>query len=102
MHAYTPTNSIFDGPVTNLLSVLCVSVEVLAHAKRGKSLNDFKFGPSNSSTGRFLSDGAASTAVKGLTECQLPGTEDHRLKRRECGVQQKRTDFLITIVYFLN
>ena len=50
----------------------------------------------------FSSDGAASTAVKGLTVCQLPGTEDHRLKRRECGVQQKRTNFLITTVYFLN
>ena len=41
-------------------------VEVLsrANAKSGKSLNDFKFGPS---VGRFSSDGAASTAVKGLT-----------------------------------
>ena len=43
-----------------------------------------------------------SVKGKGLTVCQLPGTEDHRLKRRECGVQQKRTNFLITIVYFLN
>ena len=32
-------------------------------AKTGKSLNDFKFG---TSVGRFSSDGAASTAMKGL------------------------------------
>ena len=33
-----PANNIFDGPITNLLSVLCVLVEVLsrAHAKRGR------------------------------------------------------------------
>ena len=45
--------------------MLCILVEVLsrAHVKRGKSLNDFKFG---TSTGRFSSAGAASTAVKGL------------------------------------
>ena len=62
MHAYTPANDIFDGPVTNLLSVLCVFVEVLlsALAKRGKSLNGFKFG---TSVGRFSSE---SVAVKGL------------------------------------
>ena len=61
MHTYAPTNSILDGPVTDLLSVLCILVEVpsRAHAKRAKSLDDFKFG-------RFSSDGAASTAVKGL------------------------------------
>ena len=34
-----------------------------SHAKRGKSLNDLRFG---TSVGRFLSDGAASRAVKGL------------------------------------
>ena len=58
-------NSTFDGPITILLSVLCILVEVLsrAQAKSGKSLNDFKFG---TSIGRFPSDGAASTAVKGL------------------------------------
>ena len=31
----------------------------------GKSLSDFKFG---TSIGRFLNDGAASTAVKGLNK----------------------------------
>ena len=53
-------------PVTTLLSVLCVLVEVLsrARAKSGESLNGFKFGTSVS---RFSSDAAASTAVKGLS-----------------------------------
>ena len=65
MHTYTRVNSIFEGPLTNLLSVLCVLAEVpsRAHAKTGKSLNHFKFG---TSVGRFSSDGAASMAVKGL------------------------------------
>ena len=35
-----------------------------AQAKRAKRLNDLKFG---TSTDRFPSDGAASTAVKGLS-----------------------------------
>ena len=65
VHTDTPANSIFDGPITSLLSVLCILVEVLsnAQAKKGKSFNHFKFG---TSVGRFSSDGAASTAVKGL------------------------------------
>ena len=44
MLTYTPANSIFDGSITNLLSVLSILIKVLlgAHAKRGKSLNDFK------------------------------------------------------------
>ena len=43
---YMPENSIFDCPVTNLLSVLCILIDVLSHAyvKGGRSLNDFKFG----------------------------------------------------------
>ena len=71
MHTYTPANSLFDGPVTNLLSILCILVEVLSrvHAKSGKSLNDFKFG---TSTGRFSSDGAISRAVKRLRTERLP------------------------------
>ena len=66
MHTYTPADSIFAGPVTNLLSVLWIWVGVLsrAHAKSGESLNDFKFG---SCISRFSSDAAASTAVKGLS-----------------------------------
>ena len=68
MLTYAPANSTFDGPVTNLLSVLCVLIEILsrADAKGEKGLNGFKFG---TFVGRSVqSDGAAlSTAVKGLT-----------------------------------
>ena len=58
-------NSLFDGPVTNLPSVLCILIESLSHvhAKGRKRLNDFKFG---SFIGRVQSDGAGSMAVKGL------------------------------------
>ena len=40
MHTYTPANSISDGPITNILSILSVLVAVLsrAHAKGGKAL----------------------------------------------------------------
>ena len=60
-----PANSIFDGPIINLLSILCILIQILlcAHAKGGKGLNDFKFG---TFVDRFQSDGAASMAVKGL------------------------------------
>ena len=46
--------------------MLCILVEVLsrAHANGVKSRNDLYFG---TSAGRFPTDGAASTAVKGLT-----------------------------------
>ena len=39
VHTYMPANSIFDGPVTNLLSVLCILIEVLScgHAKAKKA-----------------------------------------------------------------
>ena len=65
MQTDTPANSIFDGPIATLLSILCILVEVLSRVqtKRVKRLNDFRFG---TSIGRFSSDGAASTAVKGL------------------------------------
>ena len=65
MHTYTPSNNVFYGPITNLLSILCMLIEILSrtHAKQGKSLNGFKFG---TFTGRFQSDSAASKAVKGL------------------------------------
>ena len=60
-----PADNTFHDPVTNLLSTLCILIEILspAHAKREKSLNDFKLG---TFTGSFLSDGAASMGVKGL------------------------------------
>ena len=60
-----PADSVSDGPITNLLSILCFLIEILspAHAKGEKSFNDFKFGIF---TGRFLSDCTASMAMKGL------------------------------------
>ena len=64
MYTYTPANSTFDSPITNLLSILCVLLEVLsiAHAKGRKALNisnlALSFVP--------FSDNAASWAVKGL------------------------------------
>ena len=72
-----PENSIFDGPVTSLLSILCILLEVLslAHAKVcvgggslhvGGSLHDFKF---STFVGHFLSDTLASMTVKGLNCC---------------------------------
>ena len=69
MHTYTPANSIFDGPITNLLSVLCIAAEILScvHAKGEVSLNYFECG---SFIGRFPSDAAASIAVEGLNEPQ--------------------------------
>ena len=64
MHAYTPANSIFDGPITNLLLILCILIEIFSRAHAlGGSLNDFKFG---TFIDNFQSDGAASKAVKGL------------------------------------
>ena len=66
MYTDTPANSTFDGPITILLSVLCILIEVLwrAHAKGGKGLSDFSFG---AFIGRFQSDGAESMEEKGLT-----------------------------------
>ena len=60
-----PADSIFDGPITNLLSILSILIEILscAHVKERKSQNDFKFG---TFTGCFKSDSMASMAVKGL------------------------------------
>ena len=66
MHTYMPADSIFDGPVTNLLSILCIFIELFSRGQAQgakKGLNDFKFG---TFIGRFQSNGAASMAVKGL------------------------------------
>ena len=48
---YTPSNSTFDGPITNLLLILCILMEVLSRARakgwvgEGKPrLDNFKFG----------------------------------------------------------
>ena len=64
MRRYMPANIVFDGPITNLLSILCILLEVLshAHAKLGGG-NNLKFG---TFIVRFPRDHAASMAVKGL------------------------------------
>ena len=58
-------DSTFDGPITNLLSVLRLLIGIFlgAHAKGVQSLNDFRFGIF---IGHFPNGGAASMAVKGL------------------------------------
>ena len=72
MHTHTRLqNSIFDGPVTNLLSVLGILLGFLftcSYAKGGKAVNDFKLG---TFVGCFQSDGAESMAVKGLKERKI-------------------------------
>ena len=64
--AYTPVNSIFDGPTATLLSILYILIDILSCTppKGKKGLSDFTFG---TFIGRFQSDGAASMAVKGLS-----------------------------------
>ena len=54
-----------EGPITNLLLILCILIEVLspAHAKGGKSHNNFKFG---TFIDCFSSDDVTNMAVKGL------------------------------------
>ena len=32
VHTYTPADSVFDGPITNLLSILRILIEILSHA----------------------------------------------------------------------
>ena len=76
-----PADSIFDGPVTNLLSVLCILIEFLLRARaKGAgwvgvgSLNDFRSG---AFIGLFPSDSAASMAVKGLSRPGRRNTKSH-------------------------
>ena len=65
MPTYTPENSVFDGPTTNLPSAIRIVTEIVSRAdtKGGKSLSGFKFG---TFVDRFLSDRETSMAVKGL------------------------------------
>ena len=65
VHPCAPENSVFDGPVTNILLVLCVLIGVLshAHAKGRQGRNNFKF---DTSLRRFPNDTLASVAVEGL------------------------------------
>ena len=64
MFFVVPSNDTFNFPLGRIKYIV-ILIEVLsrAHAKWGKSLNDFKFGIF---TGRFPGDGAASMTVKGL------------------------------------
>ena len=59
--------SVFDRPITDLVSIQCILIEILprAHGKEEKGLYDFRFG---AFTGHFQSDGAESMAVKGLRQ----------------------------------
>ena len=61
VHPCAPENSVFDGPVTNILSVLCVLIGVLSHAHaKGRQCRN------NLALRRFPNDTLASMAVKGL------------------------------------
>ena len=74
-----PANSVFDGPVTNLLSVLCILIEVLSRAhEKGEGVWGGVLGgggeggtlmTSNSAILLVISRmaGAASKAGKGLS-----------------------------------
>ena len=62
-----PSNSVFDGAITNLISILCILIKILSRADGDgpQNLNDFKFG---TFIAHFTSDDAASLAVKGLID----------------------------------
>ena len=104
MHIYTPSNGIFDGLVTNLLSIIYIWIEILycAHAKRQRkkkktSHNDFTF---DTPICLFLSDGAASMAMKGLIAVPVSGVpralvagfESFIPRRQCCGGEINRLD----------
>ena len=57
---------IFDGPITALLSILYILVEVLSHAHAKRRKRALMVSNLALLLVVFLSDGAASTAVKGL------------------------------------
>ena len=59
--------SIFHNPITGLVSIQCILIEILsrAHRKEKKGLYDFRF---SAFTGHFQSDGTESMAVKGLRQ----------------------------------
>ena len=75
------------GPVTNLLSVLRILIEILSHTHakgwEGGTLNNFKFGTFIS---RFQSDGMGSMAVKGLkislSKATITHLESHTRQER--------------------
>ena len=63
MHINTPVNSIFDGPITSLLSMLRILIEILSCAHEKEGVNGLKFG---TFIGCFPSDSMASMTMKGL------------------------------------
>ena len=82
MHA--SANSIFSGPITRLLSMLWVLMEILSHAsakKQTKRLKSFKFG---TFMGRFQ---VMSWQVTGLREGggAAGGIEENRVKTMRRG-----------------
>ena len=101
MHTFTLANSIFDGPITNLHSILCILVEILSfsYAKGGKGLNDLKFSPF---IGRFQSNGAASIAVKGLKNGrELGGSITPRLVFRHLPLNSARIAYATEEALFI-
>ena len=68
MHTYTPANSVFDGTVTNLLSMLYILKKsfYLLVERGGGGGGGLMISSLALLFGRFPSDGAASMAVKGL------------------------------------
>ena len=70
VHIHACRQYIFDGLITNLLSVLSISTELFSRVcvvlmqRVEQILNDLKFG---TFVGRFQNDEVASIAVKGLT-----------------------------------
>ena len=98
MHTYTPSNNVFYGPITNLLSILCIWTEVLSCAQakgQTKSPDDFRFG---TPIGRFPRDGAASMAVKGLksTLTAMSLTEHTGEREKQTDRQADRQKHLLT------
>ena len=63
MPTYTLPNGIFDGLISNLLSIQCILIEILsfANAKGKNGFNSFRVGTFSDG---FKSDSAASVAVK--------------------------------------
>ena len=60
MLTHSPANHVFDGPITTLLSILWILIEILSHAYAQMGVNGFKFG---TFIDCFQSDGVASIAV---------------------------------------
>ena len=91
-HTCKLANSTFDDPITNLLLILCILIEVLlgARAKWGVSFSDFKFG---TFIGCFPIDTLASMAVKRLNWIE------HWHHARKKGTQQRPELITMTVTW---